>query len=219
MIKSQKRSGSSRTVRNNRREASVTPQNLTFLFNSLLLGLGLAADAFSVSLADGLGEPEMKKGKFFLIPGTFAFFQALMPLTGWLCVHAMVERFSRFSKAVPWIAFALLVFLGVKMIVEALKTSGEEKSGPTAGLGPGVLLMQGIATSIDALSVGFAISEYDALHALVCAAVIAAVTFAVCAAGLLIGRKAGTRLSGKAQIFGGAILVAIGAEILIGGIA
>ncbi|MBQ9544253.1 MAG: manganese efflux pump [Clostridia bacterium] len=207
MIQSLKKSG----------RRKVTPQGITFLINSLLLGVGLAADAFSVSLADGLGEPEMKKAKFFGIPFTFALFQALMPLTGWFLVHTAVERFESFSKAVPWIAFVLLAFLGGKMIFEASKApkDGEKEA---VRLGIGALIMQGIATSIDALSVGFAISDYDAPHALICAAIIAAVTFILCVAGILIGRKAGTKLSGKAQILGGAILVAIGLEILLSGI-
>lgn len=160
----------------------------------------------------------MKRTKFFLIPGTFAFFQALMPLIGWFCVHTMVEKFSRFERAVPWVAFVLLAFLGLKMIVGALKARGNEEKSEAVRLGLGALLVQGVATSIDALSVGFAISEYDALHALVCAAIIAAVTFAVCIAGIMIGKKAGTKLSGKAQILGGVILTAIGIEILLGGL-
>ena len=79
-----------------------------FFFNSVLLGVGLAMDAFSVSLANGLHEPHMKKRRMFLISGTFAFFQALMPMAGWICVHTVLEKFEAFEKFIPWIALALL---------------------------------------------------------------------------------------------------------------
>ena len=88
-----------------------------FFFNSIFLGVGLAMDAFSVSLANGLNEPRMKKGRMFLIAGVFGGFQALMPLAGWICVHTIVEIFGFFDKIVPWIALILLGFIGIKMIV------------------------------------------------------------------------------------------------------
>ncbi|MCR4780056.1 MAG: manganese efflux pump MntP family protein [Ruminiclostridium sp.] len=170
-------------------------------------------DAFSVSLANGLNEPAMKRRKACLIAGTFAFFQALMPMTGWICVHTIVEAFGAFGAFVPWIALILLVFIGGKMIIDGIKggDSGEE----TVGVGFGALMIQGVATSIDALSVGFTIAEYDLLHALEAALIIAAVTFVICIGGLMIGRKVGTKLSGKAQIVGGIILIGIGLEIFI----
>ena len=102
------------------------------------------------------------------------------------------------------------------MIVDALKKkNGEEQ---TQKLSFSVLIMQGVATSIDALSVGFTISEYGTLMALTCALIIAAVTFLICTTGLIIGKKFGTTLSGKATIFGGIILILIGIEIFITGI-
>lgn len=187
-----------------------------FFFNGALLGVGLAMDAFSVSLANGLAEPEMKRGKHVLIPGTFAFFQFLMPMLGWVCVHFAAEKFKVFERAIPYIALALLLFIGGKMLVEGIKNrNGEE---PASKVTLWQLFVQGIATSIDALSVGFTIAEYDAAHALVASAVIAAVTFGICFAGLFIGRKFGTKLAGKATIVGGAILIIIGLEIFIKGI-
>ena len=83
-----------------------------FIVQQALLGLGLAMDAFSVSLANGLNEVHMKKRKLFLISGTFGFFQALMPMLGWVCVHTIVEYFKAFEKFIPWIALALLGFIG-----------------------------------------------------------------------------------------------------------
>lgn len=185
----------------------------SFFFNSILLGVGLAMDAFSVSLANGLNEPRMKKRRMCFIAGVFAVFQALMPMTGWICVHTIVQYFSAFEKLIPWIALALLGFIGGKMLYEGIKGGEADEEKP--GVGLGALLIQGIATSIDALSVGFTTAEYGLAQALVSALIIAVVTFFICSAGLVIGRKAGTKLSGKAGVLGGAILIFIGLEIFI----
>ncbi len=186
-----------------------------FFFNSALLGAGLAMDAFSVSLANGLNEPRMSRRRMCAVAGTFAFFQWLMPLLGWLCVHTLVERFAAFQRFVPWIALFLLLYIGGSMLREGLR-GGEETE--RAGVGVGALLMQGVATSIDALSVGFTIAAYGAGAALVCALVIAGVTFALCVGALKLGRVAGTRLAGKASILGGVILILIGVEIFVKGV-
>ena len=185
----------------------------TFFFNSILLGIGLAMDAFSVSLANGLNEPCMKKRKLFGVAGMFAFFQALMPLLGWVCIHTVVQYFTSFEKWIPWIALALLGYIGGKMVWEAVHESGEE--GDHGGVGFKALMVQGVATSIDALSVGFTIADYDLTAALLCAAIIAAVTFVICLGGLVIGRTAGTRLAGHAGVLGGVILIFIGVEIFV----
>ena len=187
--------------------------NFVFFFNSLLLGIGLAMDAFSVSLANGLNEPGMRPGKMCLAAGIFGIFQGLMPLIGWVCVHTIVEHFSAFGKAIPWIALALLGWIGGKMLYEGIKCKDgacEITKVTLAGL-----LVQGVATSIDALSVGFTIAEHTLPMALVAAGIIAVVTFGICYAGLYIGKRAGTALAGKAGIFGGVILIAIGLEIFI----
>ena len=188
-----------------------------FVLTNCMLGVGLAMDAFSVSLANGLNEPCMKRSKLCGIAGVFAVFQALMPMIGWICIHSVVHYFNSFEKIIPWIALVLLCFIGGKMIYEGIKSRGQECCEKT-GVGIAALMMQGIATSIDALSVGFTIAEYDLLTALVAAFLIAAVTFFICVGGLEIGKRAGTRLSGSAGVFGGAILVFIGIEIFIKGI-
>lgn len=190
--------------------------NLLFFFNSVLLGVGLAMDAFSVSLANGLHEPKMKKKRMMGIAGVFAGFQALMPMTGWICVHTIVQYFQVFEKFVPWIALFLLLLIGGKMLLEGIKN--EEESEETVSVGFAALMVQGVATSIDALSVGFTIAEYGFVMALVCSLIIAAVTFVICMAGLVIGKKVGTKFSGKAAILGGAILIFIGIEIFVTGI-
>lgn len=184
-----------------------------FFFNSILLGIGLAMDAFSVSMANGLNEPCMKRGKSVGIAGMFAFFQALMPLLGWISVHTVAQHFKAFEKVIPYIALLLLCFIGGKMLYEARKNEGECEG--RGGVGFFALVIQGIATSIDALSVGFTIADYNFPMALLCALIIAAITFVICMAGVGIGRKAGTRLSGKAGILGGIILIFIGLEIFI----
>ncbi|MBQ8332620.1 MAG: manganese efflux pump [Clostridia bacterium] len=191
--------------------------NLGFalVFNSILLGVGLAMDAFSVSLANGLNDHGMKRSKVFGIAGMFAFFQALMPMIGWVCVHTFVQYFKAFEKFIPWIALALLLFIGGKMLMEGLKNDCDD--GECHGVGFWALVVQGIATSIDALSVGFTIADYNWLEALLSALIIAAVTFFICWAGVVIGRKFGTKLASKASVFGGIILIFIGIEIFISG--
>lgn len=189
--------------------------SFVFFLNSALLGVGLAMDAFSVSLANGLHDPHMSRRRGAIIAGTFGVFQAVMPMAGWLCVHTIVELFSAFERFVPWIALALLGYIGGKMLMEGIK--GEEAE-EAAELSASALFMQGVATSIDALSVGFTISEYGWLMALVCSLIVATVTFFICEAGLSLGKKFGTKLSGKASILGGVILIGIGLEIFISGV-
>lgn len=190
--------------------------SLVFIANSILLGVGLAMDAFSVSLANGLNDSKMKAGRVCEIAGTFGFFQALMPMIGWICVHTIVQHFKAFEKMTPWIALLLLGFIGCKMILEGRNDEEEQQDNEKLGLA--ALMIQGIATSIDALSVGFTISDYGFVMALVCSLIIAIVTFVICVIGLIIGKKFGTKLAGKASILGGIILIVIGLEIFITGI-
>ena len=184
-----------------------------FIFNSVLFGVGLAMDAFSVSLANGLREPDMPATRGLLIAGTFGLFQTAMPLLGWFCVHSIAEAFQAFQPFIPWIALALLVFIGVKMILEGIR--GSEEAGSLKGV---ALFVQGIATSIDALSVGFTIAEYTLVFALTESLIIGLVTFGLCVIAVRLGGKIGARLSGKAPIFGGIILILIGIEIFVTGI-
>ncbi len=190
--------------------------SLSFFISSIMLGVGLAMDAFSVSLANGLNEPEMKASKMLGVSGIFAAFQFAMPLIGWICVSTVAKYFEAFEKLIPWIALALLSYIGGKMLYEGIKN----KDGESEPIVPGIaaLLVQGVATSIDALSVGFTIAHYNFPEALLSCALIGIVTFFICYAGIAIGKKAGTRLAGKAGILGGAILLFIGIEIFVTGI-
>ena len=187
--------------------------DVSFFITNLLLGVGLAMDAFSVSLANGLNEPCMKPRKQCGIALVFAIFQGIMPLLGWVCVHTIVQHFRSFERLIPWIALILLGYIGGKMLLEGLQN--KEEDWVCNKLSLTLLLVQGIATSIDALSVGFTIAEYGLPEALLAVLLISAVTFLICMAGLVIGRHAGTKLAGKAGILGGAILIFIGLEIFI----
>ena len=187
--------------------------NLSFVLQSALLGIGLAMDAFSVSLANGLKEPQMSPRRAMLIAGTYAGFQFLMPMIGWVCVHTITERFTAFQRLTPWIAFALLFWIGGKMILEGLHHDAEAEAA--TALSAGMLLIQGVATSIDALSVGFTIAAYGAANAFTASLIIAAVTFGICLSGLRLGRIFGLRLAGSASLLGGCILLFIGLKILI----
>lgn len=190
---------------------------MLFLFNSILLGTGLAMDAFSVSMVNGLKESEIPLHKMNLIAGVYAFFQFAMPMTGWICVHTILTYFKKFETFIPWIALILLLYIGGKMLIEGIRKT-EEDTADNSALTFSTLIIQGIATSIDALSVGFTIANYALLMAVICSLIIAAVTYIISITGIVIGKKAGTKLSSKASVLGGVILIAIGIEIFIKGI-
>ena len=196
------------------------------VIRSILLGVGLAMDAFSVSLADGLSEKKLNAGRVLTISGTFAGFQFLMPLAGWILVHTAEEKFAVLEKFIPWIALLLLLYIGGKMLIEGIRenrerrddTASEDLSSRSGHLSAWELTVQGIATSIDALSVGFTIASYAAFTAVTSSLIIGVVTLFICIAGLLLGRQIGTRLAGKASVLGGVILIAIGIEIWVKGV-
>ncbi len=188
---------------------------IAFLINSILLGIGLAMDAFSVSCANGLGEPDMKKGRMAGVAGVYAVFQFMMPMIGWLCVRTIDGIFAGFRSVVPWIALVLLLWIGGKMIFAFFKKDKEEEKKI---LTFGLLIVQGIATSVDALSVGFAIAGYKVTTALAACAIFGIETFIICVCGIVIGKKVGTKFAGKALLLGGIILIAIGIEIVVKGL-
>ena len=189
-----------------------------FFLNSVLFGVGLAMDAFSVSVANAIADPGMKHGQRLRIAGCFAIFQILMPLLGWLCVRTIAESFTAFEKFIPWIALLLLLYIGGKMLLEGIRGRAEEEAEEKRALGRGTLLLQGVATSIDALSVGFTIEQYPFAAALTESLIIGAVTLAICLAGLLLGRTIGRKLDRIAPILGGLILIGIGVEIFLTGV-
>lgn len=184
--------------------------NFLFFANSILLGVGLAMDAFSVSLVNGLNAANMNAKQELKIAGAFAAFQGLMPTIGWLFVNTILQYFEKLEKAIPWISFTLLLFIGGKMLMEGIKAKDSDTQ--KAAISNAEILVQAIATSIDALSVGFTIAHYSFLMVLVCVLIITLVTFLICILGIEIGKKIGTKLSGKAVILGGIILIFIGIE-------
>ena len=190
------------------------------IFNSILLGIGLAMDAFSVSLADGLNEPKMKLRKVFGIAGVFALFQALMPIIGWLAVSGFLEIFNKFKPIIPWVSFLLLCFIGAKMLFESLKKDSDgELNKKARALTVGALLLQAIATSIDALTAGINLAKDYSLtqyfYVFLSVAIIALITLAICICGVKLGQTVGTKLSNKAGILGGCVLIFLGLKILI----
>ncbi len=187
-----------------------------FFLNSVFLGVGLAMDAFSVSLANGMSASSMKVPTMCKISGVYSLFQFAMPMIGWICVHTIVTLFGVFEKFIPWIALILLLFIGGKMLIESIFSKGEEKKDTKLSFG--ALIVQGVATSIDALSVGFTIASYGTFMALVASLIIGIVTFGICYAGLIIGKKIGTKFSHAAGILGGVILICIGIEIFVKGV-
>lgn len=191
--------------------------DFSFFLMSIALGAGLAMDAFSVSLANGLSEPCMRVRKICGMAGVFSLFQFAMPMIGWICVHTVMQYFQFFEKLIPWIALALLGYIGGKMLYEGFTCKDEEECGCKA-IGISALLVQGVATSIDALSVGFTIADYNWLMALICCLVIAIVTFILCLVGVLLGKTFGTKLAGKASLLGGFILIFIGIKIFVDGV-
>ena len=176
-------------------------------------------DAFSVSLANGLREPRMPRRRMLLAAGVYAGFQFLMPLLGWFFVHSLVELFSVLERLVPWFALVLLVWIGGSMLLEGLREGRQEGAqGQAHPFTPKELLAQGVATSIDALSVGLTIEQYSLPLALQASGIIALVTFGICLAGLVLGKRMGTRFSRYASLLGGIILIGIGFKIFLEGV-
>lgn len=179
---------------------------------SIALGVALAMDAFSVSMANGLNDPGMSKKKLCTIAGTFGGFQFAMPMIGWFCVTTIKELFSKFEMFIPWIALLLLAVIGGKMLMDGIRGDSPEE-GSSSELSGKMLFLQGVATSIDALSTGFTTAEYNIFEAFISSLIIAVVTFFICVEGVKLGKKFGLHLAGRAQILGGVILILIGLKI------
>ena len=181
------------------------------IITSVFLGIGLAMDACAVSMANGLKETNMKLRKALFISLMFGLFQGAMPLIGYLVGSQVL---TKIEWIIPWAALGILGYLGGKMIYDGIK--GEEETVDKA-LTLKVIFIQAIATSIDALSVGFTISDYTLIEALVCVGLVAVITFGICVGAVYIGKKFGTKLENKAILIGGIILILIGLEIFITG--
>lgn len=178
-----------------------------------LMGVGLAMDAFAVSICKGLSMRKVNKKQCFIIALFFGGFQALMPLIGWL----LGSSFEQYITGVDhWVAFVLLAFIGGKMLYESFQTDCEsveiKQMDPPLDLKE--LLLLAIATSIDALAVGitFAFLDTPIVEAII---IIGVTTFLISAAGVYVGNFAGNRYQKKAELAGGVILILIGLKILL----
>lgn len=196
-------------------------ETFIWIVTAIGLGAGLAMDACAASMSNGLSEPYMKRKKSFLIAGLFGFFQILMPILGYLAItllsSTLGDSFSKvFGYFVPWIALILLLFLGIKTIVEGVQEGKENEtieSKKVKNITFEYLLLQAVATSIDALSVGIIYGNVKPLEAYLTFAIVGLVTFGICIAAVYIGKKFGTLFANKATIAGGIILIGIGLEI------
>lgn len=183
----------------------------TFLLNSFLLGVGLSADAFTVSLANGLSAPAMSRRRMCVVAGVYGAFQAFMPMLGRGFVRLAAARFLWFQRWIPCVGAALLLAIGGSAIRDAFRRPDDASPQP---LTPATLFAQGLATSVDALSVGFALAAYALPDALSACVIIAAVTFCDCLAALTVGKRFGLLFARQASVSGGIVLAGIGAEML-----
>ena len=185
---------------------------MEYLVEFLLLGVGLAMDAFAVSICKGLAMRKVNKKQAVVIALFFGGFQAIMPIVGWFLCKGFQNYIEAFDH---WIAFALLAFIGMKMIIETLSEKEEdvvvEKMDPPLDMKE--MLMLAIATSIDALAVGISLAALDR-PIVESATIIGVVTFIISIVGVYIGNFFGNRYKKRAEIAGGIILVLIGVKIL-----
>lgn len=176
----------------------------------LLTGVGLSADAFAASLCQGLRMRRLSLGRMAAVGLFFGGFQALMPLLGYLLGSQLEQYITRVDH---WIVFALLLFIGGKMIVEALR--GEDGAdGPEGRAWLLSLLLLAVATSVDALAVGISFAFLQ-VRIVPAALTIGVETFVLSAVGVELGRRFGTRFGRQAGVAGGVILVLIGTKILL----
>lgn len=182
------------------------------MLNILLIGAGLSMDAFAVSVTNGLTTPGYRYRHAALTAAYFGFFQGLMPLLGWLLGSTVSGLISAWG---PYISFFLLAFIGLRMIVEALRDGAAAKSGPA--LSHGRLAVMAVATSLDALAVGVSFAFMDVPLAPSCL-LIAGVTFVICLAGGVLGSRVPGISCRAAGILGGVVLCAIGLKLLFEGI-
>lgn len=177
---------------------------------ALFLGLGLAMDAFSVSVSDGILLGKVKLSQAAKIALFFGVFQFIMPVLGYLAGSTFAGIIESFDH---WVAFALLAIIGAKMIYEAVSDKESENNGGNP-LALKTLTVLAVATSIDALAVGVTFATISA-PVIMSSSIIGVVTFTVCLAGVYLGSKCGNIFGNKAEITGGIILILIGTKVLL----
>ena len=175
----------------------------------IIIAVGLSADCFAVSVSNGFSRHHLKFKNYFIVALSFAGFQAFMPLLGWLLGSSFAENIK---AADHWVAFGLLSFIGIKMIYESFHK--DKKDTSEKSLNVLTIIAQSIATSIDALIVGisFAFTKVNIYES---AVIIGSVTLFLSLSGFCIGKKYGKKISYRAEIIGGIILILLGIKILI----
>ncbi len=175
----------------------------------ILISLGLSMDAFVVSIGKGISLTDTNKKKILIIAIFFGGFQALMPLIGYFIGTTFSEYIVNYDH---WIAFILLGYIGVNMIIDALSEDHEEEKD---SFSIKEILILAIATSIDALAVGVTFALLPNINITTSIIVIGSITFALSYIGVLFGKKIGEKSGKMAEVFGGLILISIGSKILI----
>lgn len=196
------------------------------IFEIILIGIGLSMDAVAVSMTNGMTDPKMRLSKMALVAFAYGLFQFMMPVIGYYFGYAFS---SLVEKIAPWVSFVLLGLIGGKMVVDFAVSTSQKRRGKESEilvsmkLGVGKVLIQALATSIDALAVGVALlaaEKSDGLpcHIAFCALFIGATTFSLSLGALAAGKKIGDKFADKAGLFGGIILILIGIKLLIEGL-
>lgn len=180
----------------------------------ILISVGLAMDAFAVAVCKGLNMRKINYKHAVIIAAFFGGFQALMPFIGWLIGTRFASYIDKYDH---YVAFALLAFIGVKMIIDAVKGEEECESCGEGRLDIKELVVLSVATSIDALAVGVTFALLPELNVGWSVAIIGVITFLISALGVVIGNRFGSKYQQKAELTGGIILILIGAKFLLEG--
>lgn len=183
------------------------------LITLIFLSVGLAMDAFAVSITEGIAVKRLRIKHTIIVGGVFGFFQALMPLVGYASGQMLYSYISKYSH---FVTFILLLIIGGKMIYEAYVEQECERTG-SCEFNTNLILLA-IATSIDALAIGFSLAMIKPENIWFVIFVIGIITFVICASGVYIGNKIGKMFNTKAELFGGIILIIIGLKTLIEGL-
>lgn len=193
--------------------------SILFLASSMVLAFALSMDAFSIALTDGMCQTDIDHKEAGFIASTYGFFQMAMPLIGWFGVSRLAQVFEGLSSIFPLISFVLLTYIGISMIRESSKSQEdqEKKEGQCdlRILTFSTIIFQALATSLDALSVGFTIGHLQINQAFLICTIIGILTFVNSFIGIQLGKKIGNKLASRAYTIGGLILIFIGIRLLI----
>lgn len=186
---------------------------LEHIIKSLILAVGLVIDSFSISLINGISYQEMKKNKLIQQSTVFGICQGLMPFIGYLALVYFSNKLSFIKTISPFISLILLSYLGIKLLIESSKKEEIEKKSGTLLLT--TMIMQGIATSIDAISCSFSMINLSLDYAVIEVLIISSVTFIVSYTAINIGKVIGSKVGKYSKILGGIVLIMIGIILFI----